>query len=105
MQKKTFFFFFVFSLFLQAQEDISEEYNNIVITPEILLGKTLPSNFGFPETKLHKQLLFNISKNHKNTSRDWAQRLKGLHTGLGLGLTDFGQVDSIGMAISLIPSI
>lgn len=105
MQKKTFFFFFVFSLFLQAQEDISEEYINIVITPEILLGKTLPSNFGFPETKLHKQLLFNISKNHKNTSRDWAQRLKGLHTGLGLGLTDFGQVDSLGMAISLIPSI
>ena len=76
MQKKTFLFFFVFSLFLQAQEDISGKHNNIVITPEILLGKTLPSNFGFPETKLYKQLLVNISKNHNNTPREWAQRLK-----------------------------
>jgi hypothetical protein len=105
MQKTTFLLFLVFSLFLQAQEDVSVESNTVVITPEILLGKTLPSNFGFPETKPHKQLLFNISKNHENTPREWAQRLKGLHTGVSLGLTDFGQLDSLGIAISLIPNL
>jgi len=57
-------------LFLQAQEDISGKYNSIVITPEILLGKTLPSNFGFPETKMYKQLLVNISKNQKDLQND-----------------------------------
>ncbi|MDB4299130.1 acyloxyacyl hydrolase [Flavobacteriaceae bacterium] len=105
MQKTTFLLFLVFSLFLQAQEDVSGEGNTIVITPEILLGKTLPSNFGFPETKLYKQLLVNVSKNHNNTPREWAQRLKGLDTGISLSLTDFGQLDSLGIAFSLIPTI
>ena len=105
MQKTTLLLFLVFSFFLQAQEDVSVESNTIVITPEILLGKTLPSNFGFPETKLYKQLLVNISKNHNNTPREWAQRLKGLDTGVSLSLTDFGQLDSLGIAFSLIPNV
>ena len=32
-------------------------------------------------------------------------RLKGLHTGVSLGLTDFGQLDSLGIAISMIPTV
>ena len=105
MQKTTFLLILVFSLFLQAQENIQINQSNIVITPEILLGKTLPSNFGFPETKMYKQLLVNISKNQKNTPKQWAHRLKGLHTGMGLGITDFGQLDSLGVAISVLPYV
>ena len=105
MKKLTYLFLLLFSMFLNAQQEISGDNSAIVFTPEILVGKTLPSNFGFPETKPHKQLLFTISKNHENTPREWAHRLKGLHTGVSLGLTDFGQLDSLGIAISLIPNL
>ena len=105
MKKLTYLFLLLFSMFLNAQQEISGDNSAIVFTPEILVGKTLPSNFGFPETKLHKQLLVNVSKNHENTPREWAHRLKGLHTGVSLGLTDFGQLDSLGIAISLIPNV
>ena len=101
MQKKTFLVFFIFSLYLQAQENQSK----LIITPEILLGKTLPSNTDFPETKMYKQFLISVSKNQKDTPRHWAKGISGLQTGLSIGITDFGQLDSLGMAVSIMPEI
>jgi len=105
MRRHLLFLFLLVNLFLQAQENNQTNHNNRIITPEILLGKTLPSNTDFPQTKMYKQYLVSISKDYTYTPREWAQRLKGLQTGLSLGLTDFGQLDSLGMAISLIPEI
>ena len=105
MKKNTFLLFFVFSMFLQAQENKKVNYSNLIITSELALGKILASNTDFPESKMYKQFLVSISKNQKNTPRQWAQKLKGLQTGLSLGLTDFGQLDSLGIAISIVPEI
>ncbi|MGK0385931.1 MAG: hypothetical protein ACI849_000536 [Patiriisocius sp.] len=105
MQKLTYLFLFLAVASLQAQEDVSWKTKAIFITPELLLGKTFPSNEDFPETGIHKQLMLNFGRDHANNPQEWAQRFKGMRTGVGIGLTDFGQLDSLGVAITAIPFV
>jgi hypothetical protein len=105
MQKLRYILLFIFTLSLQAQEDTLLDKSALVITPELLFGKTFPSNYGFPETGVHKQLMLNFGKDHQNAPQEWAQRFKGLQTGVGIGISDFGQLDSLGIAITMIPYI
>ena len=69
MKKNTFLLFFVFSMFLQAQENKKVNYSNLIITSELALGKILASNTDFPESKMYKQFLVSISK-IKKTPQD-----------------------------------
>jgi len=70
-----------------------------------LLGKTAESNDNFPERKLQKQFIFNIGRDQTNNPKEWARWLKDPKTGFGLGYTDFGNLDSLGVAFSVIPYI
>jgi len=47
----------------------------------------------------------NFGNYHFNNSQEWARRLKSPKTGISLGVTDFGQRDSIGYAFTLMPYI
>ncbi|GEQ87169.1 hypothetical protein ULMS_26770 [Patiriisocius marinistellae] len=92
-------------LSLIGQETRLWKKSAFTITPEVLTGITAPANDGFPETDLHKQLLITLGRNHKNNPQEWAQRIKGLRTGIGFGISDFGNLDSLGVAITVIPQI
>lgn len=76
-----------------------------VVTPELMLGKTAESNDGFPNRKLQKQFMFTLGRDNSYNPLEWAYWLKGPKTGVGLGYTDFGNLDSLGIAITVIPSI
>lgn len=88
----------------QEQNDWDKKAS-FIFTPEIMLGKTMDSNDGFPETKLQKQLFLNFGRSQENNPAEWAQRLKGPKTGIGLGFTDFGNIDSLGIALTVLPFI
>ncbi len=88
-----------------AQQDSLWKKQARIYTPEILLGQTFASNDGFPDRGIHKQLLFQFGRNHQNNPQEWAQRYKGIKTGVGFGITDFGNLDSLGVAFTIIPQV
>lgn len=59
----------------------------------------------FPNTTLQKQVILSFGRYHTNNHQQWAQQLKGPKTGFSLGITDFGNVDSLGIAIMAMPFI
>ncbi|CAM3511363.1 acyloxyacyl hydrolase [Aequorivita lipolytica] len=103
-QRLTIFFIFV-SFFSIAQTDTEWKKSAFYITPEILLGLTMEANDGFPDTKLQKQAVLNFGRHQENNPQEWAQRLKGAKTGLSVGITDFGNLDSLGIALTVTPFI
>lgn len=88
-----------------AQNETNWKKSAFSITPELLLGLTMDSNDGFPETQLQKQVVFSIGNLHQNNPQEWAQRLKAPKTGLSVGITDFGNLDSLGLAFTVLPFI
>ena len=65
----------------------------------------MEANDGFPDTKYQKQLILNFGRYHTNNPQQWAQQLKGPKTGFSVGVTDFGNLDSLGIAITVSPFI
>src|SRR5690606_22432729 len=55
--------------------------------------------------KLQKQAILNFGNYQNNNPQEWAQRLKAPKTGLSIGITDFGNLDSLGIAITAMPFI
>lgn len=100
----TIFLLFV-SFFSFAQTEDDWKKSALTFTPEILLGKTMEANDGFPDTKLQKQAILNFGRNHTNNPQQWAQRLKKPKTGLSIGVTDFGNLDSLGLGFTAMPFI
>jgi hypothetical protein len=103
-QQLTIFFLFV-TFFSFAQKEADWKKSAFTITPELLLGLTMESNDGFPDTKLQKQAILNFGNYQNNNPQEWAQRLKAPKTGLSIGITDFGNLDSLGIAITAMPFI
>lgn len=91
------------TVFTFAQTPSDWKQSAFSFNPEILLGLTMESNDGFPDTKLQKQLILNFGRNHSNNPQQWAQELKGPKTGLSIGITDFGNLDSLGIALTAMP--
>ncbi|WP_299115247.1 acyloxyacyl hydrolase [uncultured Winogradskyella sp.] len=87
----------------KAQMANADEKKSIFFIPEILIGKTLEANTGFPETELQKNLFFSIGKYNFNPNKEWAARLSYPKTGISLGYTDFGNTDKIGRAYTIMP--
>ena len=77
--------------------------NPFHFSAEINLGQTMEANTNFPETKLQKSAFMSIGWRQQKTDREWAKRLKNPRTGLTFGYTDFGNSESIGYALSLLP--
>ncbi len=88
-----------------AQTKTNWKKSSFNFTPEILIGQTMESNDGFPDTKLQKQALLNFGREHTNNPQEWARQLKAPKTGLSVGITDFGNLDSLGIALTAMPFI
>ncbi|WP_347374985.1 acyloxyacyl hydrolase [Aequorivita sp. Q41] len=101
-QQLTVFFLFI-SIFTIAQTNSDWQKSAFTFTPEVLFGKTMESNDGFPDTELQKQIILNFGRQHTNNLQQWAQRLKGPNTGFSIGVTEFGNLDSLGFAITAMP--
>lgn len=71
--------------------------------PEFLIGKTMEANDFFPQTNLQTGLHINIGHYNFNPKKDWAVNLNYPKTGITLGISDFGNVEKIGRAYSIIP--
>lgn len=65
----------------------------------------MEANDGFPQTGLQKQVIFGIGRDNSNNPQEWSQRLKSPITGFTLGVTDFGNIDKIGLAVTAMPII
>lgn len=99
------FLILLLPLFSTAQTVDNWKKSAFIFTPEILLGLTMEANHGFPDTKPQKQLILNFGREHKYNPQQWAQRLKAPRTGLSIGVTDFGNRDSLGIALTALPYI
>jgi len=98
-------FLLFLSVILYSQEEISNKKSNIIFTPEIMAGITAEANTNFPERDFHKAFSLNLGWKQDNNPQEWAQRLKAPRTGLRLGYSNFGNKDSLGYAITLMPTI
>lgn len=65
----------------------------------------MQANEGFPKTNLQKQAIIGIALDNSSNPQEWAQRLKGPKTGFTLGVTDFGNLKNLGIAITAMPII
>jgi hypothetical protein len=64
--------------------------NLYYVSPEILVGKTLPANTDFPKTNLQTSLFFSLGKYNYSNDQEWAVRLNYPKTGVSLAVIDFG---------------
>lgn len=65
----------------------------------------MKANDGFPNTSFQKQAILGIGREHTSNPQEWASRLKGPKTGFSLGITDFGNLGSLGLAFTAMPII
>jgi len=79
--------------------------NSFVFTPEVMAGILAEANEDFPERNPNIQAMFNFGWEQDQTDAEWAKRLKRPRTGIGLGYATYGNNDSLGSAISLLPFI
>lgn len=104
MKKQYLFIAYLFSISLFSQQgETSSNVGQLIITPEIMAGVTADSNSNFPEHSFQKQLMVNFGWEQDYNPNEWAQRLKGPRTGIGVGLADFGNLDSLGIALTVMP--
>lgn len=105
MFKKQVFFLFLLASLLNAQNKDSLNIPINFLTPELLIGKTMPPNDGYPSTKPQKSLLLSFGKNHILNESEWAYRLNYPTIGITLAAIDFGNSKKVGQAFSVLPYI
>ncbi len=105
MTKRITLFFLFISCWMYSQQSDSIPIFNNFTTVEILLGKTLSTNSGFPEVGLQKNLLLNFGKNNLNNPNEWAYRLRYPKTGMSFVLTDYGNTEYLGYSFSVMSFI
>lgn len=77
----------------------------LLFNPEFLVGQTIEANDNFPKTKFQKQIIVNIGRYQDSNLQEWAIRLKEPKTGYSFAITDFGNIDRLGLAFTLMPFI
>jgi len=106
MSKKITFVFLLISSFVVAQQTKDTTlFKSVIVTPEIMAGVTAEANVNFPDHSFQKQIMLSFGWEHDNTPQEWAQRLKGPRTGIGFGYENFGNKDTLGSALTLMPFI
>ena len=93
----------IYLIVLVSVPILAQEPPDYFITPEVLVGYTAPSNEDFPDRNLQTQAFLSFAWNHAKNTKEWARRFKTVKTGISLGYTDFGNSQSLGGAISLMP--
>lgn len=97
--------FFIAAFCAIAQEASSIKASEYVITPEFMLGISAEANDFFPDRSLQKQFIIGFGREHNNNPQEWAYWLNAPKTAINLGVTDFGNREEIGYAISAMPII
>lgn len=105
MKKIIYFLIGLLPVLIFSQDNSDWKKGSFTITPEILVGYTAPSNIYFPEMGLQKQFILNLGRNHSKNPQEWAQRYDGPETGVSFGVSDFGNLDSLGIAITVMPYV
>lgn len=85
-----------------AQTNQSENQDTFFVTPELLIGKTMEANTGFPKTKLQKALFVNFGTYSSKKNQRYSMALGYPRTGFSIGTTDFGNTKKIGYAYTLM---
>ncbi len=98
-------FFIFLPLYLFSQEKDLGKKADFIITPEVMLGVTANANKNFVNHGIQSQAIMNLGWEHRYNLQEWEQRLKGPRTGLSIGYADFGNKDSLGGAITIMPFI
>lgn len=96
-------YFSVTNLYCQSSEVIILEDTSSYFGSEFLVGKTMEANSDFPKTNLQLGIILNYTFNNKTDKKLWAPWLGFPKTGISLGVYDFGNVDNIGRAYTLMP--
>ena len=99
-----FFLFLFWKIDAFAQDKIVDQNNHIFIIPELLVGKTMEANTDFPESKLQKGIFLSLGTS-SNSEKDWSRILGFPRVGFTIGFTDFGNLDKIGYAYTLMPFV
>lgn len=99
----------VFCLFIHlctyAQDTSNEQKGTLVITPEVLVGVLAEANENFVDHGLQTGIFVNFGWEQDYNTQEWAQRLKGPKTGVSLALSNFGNLDSLGIGLSVMPFV
>ncbi len=90
---------------LYGQTPESKENQTIYVIPELLFGKTMEANTGFPETKPQKSFFISFGSYDNSIDKQWTIGLSRPKTGVSLGITDFGNTEKVGIAYTLMPFI
>ncbi|NNM22964.1 MAG: deacylase [Flavobacteriaceae bacterium] len=88
-----------------SQEPSEGKKTQFVFTPEWMTGITADANKDFVEHGLTNSLYLNFGWENDGNPQEWAQRLKGPRTGFSVSLTDYGNRDSLGMAVTAMPFV
>ncbi len=80
---------------LQVTSQVNSSYT---YTSEFHLGITTPSNSNFVDRDLQKQIFLRVDRSSKSSSH-----FMDLRSGIGIGVTDFGNSRKLGYAFTLMP--
>jgi len=94
-------FFLVITVFGQdAQKNVNTSF---YFNPEFVLGITAEANTDFPDRGLQSGLFLNFGWHNQSNENEWAKQLNYPKTGISLGISDYGNFDKLGQAISILP--
>jgi len=99
-KKITRFLFFISCSIYAQQKDSTQSYSHFT-TVEFALGKTIPTNTGFPELNLNKTIFLSFGKTNLDNSDEWAYRLRYPSTGVSFALTNYGNPEYMGYSFSV----
>ena len=97
-------FFLFFGLCLAEGLD-DKDRSVFFLQPELLIGKTLPANSNFPDTRLQTSLALSFGKYMFNPKKIWAVYYNYPMVGITFSKTSFGNDATLGNAYTLMPFI
>ena len=101
MSKKLSFILLLISFCVYSQKDTISKFNNFT-TVEFALGKTLPTNTGFPDLNLNKTVFLSFGNTNLYRTDEWAYRLRHPRTGMSFALTNYGNPEYMGYSFSAL---
>jgi hypothetical protein len=68
-----------------------------------MIGQLSEPNTDFPEVGIQKSFFLNFGAYQKSNHQEWAYRLNYPKTGIGFGLSDYGNPENVGKSYSILP--
>ena len=89
--------------FPDGKKDEKERRSSYFIQPEFLIGKALPANSNFPETRLQTVYTISIGKYVFDDRKLWASFYNYPSVGISLSKSSFGHDGLLGNAYTILP--